>query len=92
VNGEDVFEGTYVDNQKCGPGKLTRSNGEIFQGEYSEGKLNGLGKLINKHGDWWEGTFTNGQSTEPGKLYDGKTEETKEGVSQDDYWKLGMSR
>ena len=47
---------------------------------------------MNKHGDSWESTFTNGQSTEPGKLYDGKTEETKEGASQDDYLKLSMSR
>jgi len=35
----DIFEGNYVNNQRHGPGKLTKVDGEIREENWKEDKL-----------------------------------------------------
>mmetsp|Transcript_5273 Transcript_5273/g.16099 ORF Transcript_5273/g.16099 Transcript_5273/m.16099 type:complete len:992 (+) Transcript_5273:193-3168(+) len=55
-----VYEGEFVDNLKCGHGKLVYSNGDTYEGAFDRGLPNGTGLLTTASGDTLKGSFENG--------------------------------
>jgi hypothetical protein len=33
---EDTYEGNFVENKKCGKGKIVRHNGDVYEGEWED--------------------------------------------------------
>ena len=54
------YEGSWIDGQWGGKGKLTYPSGMIYEGDFVEGKRNGQGKEIMKDGRIFEGLFEDG--------------------------------
>ena len=44
----DVFEGNYVNNQRHGPGKLSKADGEVREEQWKEDKLTSFNTIKEK--------------------------------------------
>ena len=55
----NAFEGSFVDWNKHGKGKLQSSNGETYNGEWANGLRQGYGILTRPDGSRFEGVFDN---------------------------------
>ena len=62
------YEGDFKDNEICGKGTFTWSNGDIYEGEMNNGKMNGEGKYTYSNGQIYEGSYKNGVKEGFGKL------------------------
>ena len=40
----NTFEGYYVNDKKCGKGRIITVSGEVFEGQMKDGKMHGFGK------------------------------------------------
>ena len=53
------YEGQFVDDNKCGRGKLVLSNNEVFEGEFNNDSIEGEGVFVTEakrvvRGEWRE--------------------------------------
>lgn len=46
-----TYEGEFEEDEKCGSGKLTLSNGESILGQFSRDCVNGRARFTNMEGD-----------------------------------------
>ena len=72
------YEGSFINNQFSGRGRLIKSSGDYYEGEFIDNKANGFGKLVNLNGGIyignWENDKQNGKGEEifsDGSRYEG---------------------
>lgn len=52
-----IYEGNWVDDLKCGQGRMIYANGDVYTGEWSNDMRNGNGKLKSQSGASYEGEW-----------------------------------
>ena len=62
-----MYEGDWIDGNKCGQGKQIDEYGIKYWGEWKDNKREGFGKLKLEDGDYYEGNFQKGIKTGSGK-------------------------
>ena len=74
--GEEVYEGNWHCNRRCGPGKITWSGGDYCEGVFEGHQMRGKG-VARRNGLLFKGTFERGQPTGRGvgKYLDGGRDE-----------------
>lgn len=57
----DVYEGEWIENEKCGFGSYTMCNGQQkYEGEFQKDIPHGKGRMMYENGDIYEGMFKEG--------------------------------
>ena len=60
-----IYEGEYVEGNKCGSGKMIFANKSEYEGGWKDGAKHGNGVDIYAHnGEKWEGEYQNGKRKE----------------------------
>ena len=68
-DGDLIFEGVFLNEEKNGQGKEYQYNEIVFTGEYLNGKRNGKGKEYYHESLIFEGEYLNGERNGKGKEY-----------------------
>jgi len=55
-----VYEGTTLNGEPHGKGKMILKNGDVYEGNFSEGVFQGAGKYVSSSGTSFEGLFEKG--------------------------------
>ena len=83
-NGDDYYEGNFVENELSGNNCIHKLHGNIFKGNFNHNTLNGKGECLFKNGAYMKGEFAgdklDGQgerSFEDGSYYSGEFKENK---------------
>ena len=80
----DRYDGSWVNNQMCGYGRIVESNGNVYVGMWYEGMKNGYGFLTKNSGDNFEGYWINNKREGPGSYYFNETKKIIIGEWVDD--------
>ena len=51
----DVYLGDFLNNKKCGKGKMTYFNGDIYEGDWNNDCYEGYGEIKYSNGDYYKG-------------------------------------
>jgi len=81
---KDLYEGYWVNNEKCGKGRMIFCNGDVYQGDWACNESQGVGVFINDEGKYkgeWVSDQRDGFGTfiwEDGRKYTGEWLEDKQ--------------
>jgi hypothetical protein len=66
---EDVYEGNWKSNEKCGQGKMTYTDGTIYEGEWLTNEIHGYGEMKWSNGQKYLGNWSRGNMHGKGKYF-----------------------
>ena len=74
---EDIYDGEYVDNIRCGYGIMQYASGNTYEGNWLNNSENGRGVMNYLNGDIYNGSWYNGMRNGNGTIqyYNGSTYE-----------------
>lgn len=71
---EDVYEGEWSKDMRCGVGMQFFANGEQYVGTWKLDQMSGLGKMMYTDGSFYEGKFVEGLKHGVGVWFDAMTQ------------------